>query len=90
MKYADCIKYPSKGGYSREELDRIASEKGLNPKVFKNKNLLCEILSDDVEKSETSAIKKTTTKKTPTKKSPTKKITTKKSPTKKITTKKIM
>jgi len=92
MKYTDCIKYPSKGGYSREQLDKMALEKGLNAKSFKTKKLLCEILRDDIEKNESilvkSPAKKTVVKKTAVKKSvvktnPVKKSVVKTNPVKK-------
>src|SRR5207253_5325988 len=69
MEYKECVKIPSKSRYSRKELDKIASENGLNPENYKTKNLLCEALEGkniiknnkiDDESSERSKIKKET------------------------------
>ena len=49
MDYRPCLKPPSQGGYSREQLNQLAREKGLDPRNYRTKALLCSALLSQAE-----------------------------------------
>lgn len=46
FNYNKCIKPPSKGGWSRSQVDQYAQKQGIDPKKYRTKQALCEHLRD--------------------------------------------
>ena len=47
--YSTCLKIPSKGGWSRGQVNDYATSLGINPKEYRTKEILCKAIQDHLE-----------------------------------------